>query len=463
MRLGKSQESFGYFWLPESSDTKVPGILRATDLGSVTLDLLGTFADLASELASTSSVVRRIVGALEDGTPVTLDNCHYENRKLSLGGGISRIRIHVSLLLRGAIFEPDEEVKFSRLKFSFECLDEWLSVSGLSASESEDLRKASISFSVPDGIAAQLPDGVSLAVEFNWTIPGRPMIREAKLTQKAYITLASRETRPLEYFQKLAHRLNNFFCLASDTTASLDFIAGFAPDIADELDNGARIELPVQLIYESIPTAASPPKFDFQKILLPYSAIADDLERILSEWLLNYEKFEPAFGLYFASRRRAHGYLESRFLSLSQGLETLHRRSSDETKFPESEYESIKKAILENCPTGYRKWLESKLAYGNEIPLRKRLDRVIEPFATLLGDARKRKSFVSKVVDTRNFHTHYDSKLKRSVANSRELVNICSALEGIFRLHFLQMIGIAPSRIREIAISHRGLRSDLQI
>ena len=177
-----------------------------------------------------------------------------------------------------------------------------------------------------------------------------------------------------------------------------------------------------------------------------------------AKWVKNYEISEPAFNLYFSTKSGGQKYLDGKFLSLAQGIETLHRRNSQETQMPEEEFSTLKDKILKAIPNQKQnEWIKTKLEYANELSLRKRIKQMIEPFKDLFGNAGKRNSFISKVVVTRNYLTHYDSNLESEAAHGEELWKLYRKLEALFQLHFLQLIGMDIESIKSIAKENKDL------
>lgn len=82
------------------------------------------------------------------------------------------------------------------------------------------------------------------------------------------------------------------------------------------------------------------------------------------------------------------------FLSIVQGLETLHARTSGEALDSPEGFADRVERILAGCPEEFREWLAEELAYTNRPSLRTRLRRMLKPFATQFGNADARKQFV---------------------------------------------------------------------
>ena len=315
MRISEPIEISGYFWLPERPDQRLPGVLHVSETGKTTLEVIGVFGDAIAALTDSSPDLRRVVGVVENGDLVTLEHCFYTNRNVSFGG-LSKSTIYANFFLRGVQYDEDEPILFSKFSFSLEGLDEWLSITGLRVEHNWEEKSASIHFNPPKEIVYQLPAGMALAFTFGWTLPGAPIVMEAKITQKAYITIKSESLRPIEDFLALVFKVNNFLCFAINETVSLDSATCYSRDITRDVADGEKREVPIKLYYQSRPLSDTRPKISWHNMLFRYGQVANQLEAILKNWLSNYETSEPAFNLYFASKAGAHKYLDGRFLSL---------------------------------------------------------------------------------------------------------------------------------------------------
>lgn len=440
----------------------MPGVLRIAETGEATLDVIGIFGETVAVLNETSPDPRRIVGVIENGDLVTLERCFYKKKNISFGG-ISKSTIYANLVLTGVQYDDGEDIVFSKFNFSVEGLDEWLMVSGLRVENNLDDRSASIHFTPPKEMALRLPDGIGMVFTFRWTLPGAPIVTEAKITQKAYISLTSESLRSFDDFLAVVFKINNFFCFATDETVSIDSATAYSYEITRSMGGKKKYEVPIKVYYQSIPFSEVKPKIHWHGMLFRHGDIAAQLETVLSNWLNNYETSKPAFNLYFASKSGAHRYLDGRFLSLAQGIETLHRRNSQKTLMPEKEFKDLVATAIKGCPSRKQRWLETKLEYANELPLRERLRQMLEPFAELYGDIKQRKHFIGKVIDTRNYLTHYDIKLSEKAAGRDELWKLCMKLESLFQLHFLRLIGLSDKTIHALVKNNHALRNKLEI
>jgi hypothetical protein len=232
--------------------------------------------------------------------------------------------------------------------------------------------------------------------------------------------------------------------------------------MAAEQGGGPEKPTEIKVFYQSLPFSERAPKVDRFRMLFGYSQIAASAEEKIRRWFAAYEVFRPALALYFGARAGAHRYLNGRFLSLVQALETYHRRITDERVMDDDVFRKLSADLRDACPEEHRDWLAQRLAYGNEISLAARLRQIIEPFAARLGDDDKRENLVRKFRDTRNYFTHYDKKLEDKAADGAELHALCVIAEAILQLHFLKEIGFTDGEIDSTIAKSDVLKAKLK-
>ena len=150
-------------------------------------------------------------------------------------------------------------------------------------------------------------------------------------------------------------------------------------------------------------------------------------------------------------------------MALVQGLEAYHRRTSDEKRIDEAEFDELVENLVNQCPEEHREWLSGELRYGNEVSLRKRLRSIINPFKDVIGNRAKRNNLIDRIVNTRNYLTHYDLSLESEAAEGQDLWNLCVNMELLFQLHFLQLIGFNREQIDSLLADSIPLRQRSQL
>ena len=449
MRIKEEFKESGDFWLPSEPDRKVHGTLSISDGGTIELEVDGLFNDeIEALLRDRLEPIERIVGDI-DGL-VTLDDCYYKTQTISLGGGRSKSFIHVGRVFTGVGYDEGESPCFNTLTFSVEGIDEWVGISGINVEPHFEESAATISYQLPEDISINLDNGMQLLITFGWTPPGFPVIKEATISQKTYFKLVSEDARELDDFVSVAHKITTLLCFAIDKTVSLDSMEATADNLCQDLGRGQTRLVPVNIYYSSRPYSKDEPKIYQHDMLFRFGQMQNDAGRKINNWIEAYERINPTFDLYFSAQIGTQPYSDARFLTLAQGLEAYHRRTSDEKQMDEAEFEKLVKNLVDQCPEEHREWLSDKLNYGNEVSLSKRLRNIIKPFKDAIGNRTKRESLINKIVKTRNYLTHYDQSLELEAAQGDALWTLCLKMELLFQLHFLQLIGFNREEIDSI-------------
>ena len=458
MRIKEEIKSSGYFWLPSASEHKIPGTLTISDGGNIELEVVGLFDETVegqNRATTDKGAFERIVGNIEKYGLVTLDDCFYKHWH-PFSNGISRSVLHVRKALLDIAYGDREPLVFNALQFSVEGIDEWVGLSGINIDRQIEKRTATITYSPLDEISLNLNNGMKLLITFSWTLPGFPIITEAKVTQKTSFKLVSEQERPLADFTSIAHKLTTFLCFAIDKTVCINQVT------ATLNTDGSESPAPIPLYYESLPYTKEVPKIYPHYMLFTYQAIKEHVEHRINSWLETYKRFEPALNLYFGVTTGGLRYLDAKILALAQGLETYHRRTSNETQMDKRNFESLRQTLNDQCPEEHRKWLSEKLQYGNELSLRQRVKKIIEPFKEFIGDESQQDKLTGSIVDTRNYLTHYDESLKSRAASGDKLIRLYLKMEAIFQLRLLQELGFTQTEIKSVFDKSCRLRKKLE-
>ena len=457
MRIKEEFKRFGDFWFPSTPERKVPGILSISDGGSIELEVFGLLSDdMEALLNDNLQSIERIVGHIEKDGFVTLDDCYYKTHKLNSVGRPKSV-ILVSIAFTGVAYDEGESPFFNSLTFSIERIDEWVGISGIEIVSLSEERTATISYQPPEDISLGLSDGMQLLITFVPGLSNDLILNEARITQKIYFKLVSQDVRELNEFLSVVRKITTFLCFAIDKTVSLDGMWAASNDLCQDIGDGRTKLIQIGIYYRRQSYSKDEPKIYRHDMLFGFKEIQNDAENIINKWIEAYEQIPPAFNLYFSATTGSQTYLEDRFLTLVQGLEVYHRRTSDEKQMDEAEFNELFNSLIAQCPEEKRKWLERKLNYGNELSLRNRIKRIIEPFNDIIGDRKRRKELINNIVDTRNYLTHHDQSLE-SKGTSEQLQSLCLKIELLFQLHFLQLIGFSREQIDSIVANCRGLQ-----
>ena len=429
MRIKEEFKRSGNFWLPSVPDRVLPGTLSISDGGSIELEVSGLFSndEMEALLNDDWQSVERIVGHVEKDGLVTLDDCYYKTGTISLIGGRSKSLIHVNRAFTGVAYDEGTCPFFNTLTFSVEGIDDWVGISGIKVGLQPEEHTATISYQQPADVALNLNNGMQLLIIFDWTFRGSPITKEAGISQQIYFKLVSQEARELNDFVSIAYKITTFLCLAIDQTVSLDSMSATSDNLRQDDGKGSTRMIPINIYYSSRPYSKDEPKIYQHDMLFRFGQIQNDAEKIINNWIKAYERIDPAFNLYFLAKMGVQPSLEAKFLALAQGLEACHRRKNG-----------------------------GKASFGD------RIESIIEPFEDIIGDQTTREGLISRIVNTRNYLTHYDLSLESKAAKDEGLWSLCLKMELFFQLHFLQLIGFSRGEIDSIMANYKQLRQKLQ-
>ena len=469
MRVPEPIETPGFFWLPEKPENRVPGTLHISDSGEVGLEATGLFRDHRAIMEDYGMEVEgpveyerpnlnRIVGIVENGGLVTLDGCIPQREQF--GTGLSKSFFHASLAFIGSNYGAEDEVTFSKFVFSCDGLDDWLSISGFCLEIDPENKRYSIHYHYPGKIPLTLLSGIELNFDFDFSFPTVSFpTTETSVSQKARVIMISNEPQTLGYFLSLISKICSFLSLATDQNVSIDSMTGYPEK---EVGNSEMRQVSVGVYGKIGHHSEKKPSTSWHEMLFTYANVGGQLEQALARWLESYDRFGNAFNLYFASRSDAYQNLDVKFLQLVQGIEVLHRRSSKEKLMPEDEFRKFKADIVSDIQDDdKRSWLKEKLAYANELSLRERVERIVEPFACLLGDEDECRAFAGKVASTRNYLTHFSKGNEKRAASGEELWYLHRKLEALFQMHLMRRIGFDDKSIEFMARENDVLRAKL--
>lgn len=451
MQVKEEFKKIGYFWLPAIPDKRIPGILSILDGGRIELELFGVFEGIDIY----QKQIERIVGHLEEAGFVTLDDCYYTRRFFSPDTSrtfedISIASISVNRVFIGAAYREGVIPCYDTLTFSVEGIDEWVGISGIEEKYQFEKNSANISYELPADIPLNLDNGMELSIAFAWN--PREIVNKSKagIIQKTLFHLVSQDARELEKFTSIAENITTFLCFAVNKIVSIDSMSATINDHGQDIREHHTEEFPIDvgIICHSWPHSKDYPEVHPAYFLFGYVDIQSKAESIINKWIKGWEQFQPAFHLYFWTQIRKHPYIESVFITLTQGLEAYHRRISDEKQMNDDDFKELVANLVEQCPDEKREWLKGRLAYGNELSLRQRLKRLIEPFKDVFGNKEKRKALIDKIVYIRNNLTHYDPSSVS--ADIDEIWSLCIKIELLFQLHFLLLIGFSEEEIGSI-------------
>lgn len=437
----------GNWWLPDNPEKKISGTLKFTLGERAVLDLTGSFTDKSLGKTLEPEI---ILGTSASGEYITLHKCLETKTSFSFQGDrISSFDAHIVFL--GVHFQKPEDIKFKSISLHYLHLDEWTDISGFEIQYPTPDKAVLIKYKLPVSIEASIDDEQKLYIIFEAVHPvlfsGQ---KKVKIEQKTYIKIETQAEKSFDEYREIASMIQYFLSLGVMEPVYPLIIKGKTEVNRIMSEDGIRYP-PVKIFYQ----LSNVPKVS--KTLLPYDMlftfkdISDRFEGFLKNWIRKADLLRPVYDLYFGTLYNPKMYLQHRFLSLIQAIESYHRRVKKNYELPEQEHNKRIVKILNAVPEEHKKWLEVKLAYSNEPTLRRRLKEILDNYPKIVNKfIRDKESFIQKVVDTRNYLIHYDAILKERSVETEEIYHVAQKLKILLEACLLTEIGFGLDEIKKL-------------
>lgn len=280
------------------------------------------------------------------------------------------------------------------------------------------------------------------------------LVSEISVKTSAYLRIGANKPQQLEWF----------FAQLTKATTLLSFLAGspMAPDQISVTLADSDVEADVLVALREAKYCDHEHLHDF---FMLRNEMECDLGAAFSKWFELYDSVALPSQLAASVLNSKELWLHVEFLSLMQALEGFHRSTMLGTYTSESEYERIR-AALTNCipkevSDDHKASLKSRIKFGNEVSLRKRLDGLIQRLPTelreqILGGT---GTIPQRWVDTRNYYTHWDPASRENVLDGLGMHRAGVRLRLLLRVLYLDLVGIPASAL---AKSLRNANSESQ-
>jgi len=427
----------GIWWISNQPDKRIPGILTFIPEEGAILDLMGSFRD-SPDLENIQKI-EIIHGLTSTGVTITLYKCEERTFQIHSPGFLIS-SYNVNFVFINIHFSKSEDIKFKKVYVHFSHLDEWVSISGIDIDFNPENREVNINFRVPDPITVPVGENYKILIKFEPNFPSLfPVQNEACVKQKAFIGIEFIGEQHFAEYKKMIYLLQIFLTLGVSEPVYPLKIRGF-------IESSSQ---PIEICYQTL-YRRSVKKLHPLQMLFSYIDIFEKFPIYIKNWFNKANLLSPVYNLYFGVVYNPNMYLEHSFLNLVQAIEAYHRRIMENYELPEEEHRNRINKILENTPEEYKKWLQEKLAYSNEPSLRKRLKYILGKYSNIIGFLNDKKSFIHKVVTTRNYLIHYDKNLEKESLRGIELLKTTQILKTLLEICLLDEIGLETDKIKNL-------------
>lgn len=440
----------GEWYLPDEPGNKVSGRLEYR-AGRIELQLQAALQPLHGDIrvGDRRGSYDEVHGATEEGEAVTLLTVQRISVSIRFGSGGLRQPERCSA--RMAIFggHAGGDTVYKRMRFRVPALQVWLARPAIHDEQIVDAggevgRQTFHILGLTKESCAIPSIGATLEWQYSRTGNADPYT-SVSATVSGWFVIVPDAPRDVRWY--LEQR--------ETTVAMLSLLAG-SPMAADCMTAAYDEELMSLDILVANPAVT---RFcthkDPEDFFLPKSLLGDSWREVITKWFeVQARVLEPRH-LALSVLNSESLWLHVEFLSLMQALEGLHRALHTGLYVTDEDYEPVKKALGDAIPAGlgsdHKDALRSRIRYGNQVSLRKRLAELVgtlsEPIrlAILGAIVQLPRSWI----DTRNYYTHWDETLKENVLDTQGIFDANVRMRHLLRVLYARLMGVPTSAIEQ--------------
>lgn len=446
----------GEWFLPSVPEHQVPGVLKWE--GHASLQLNGSLELIRSGSFEALSIARHPVvhGVTTSGHRVTL--LHVQKTGSGLHMGSAGVRFPANYRSSWIVVGDHvmEDTLYGSARFEVPGMDLWLNRHWFTANIDKEF--VSVVMRKPEADIVEI-ESIEADVELALQVMTGPFGPNA-ITGRSVGTVTTRPKtkRSAEWHLDQMGKVLSLMAMVGGTS--------FAPrKIQLKIGDGAPLDALVALRASK--------ECHLQKHHEFYMLSSDaglDVDKLVRSWFDLFEQLEMPIQLTLSALASDELWLHLEFLTLMQCLEGFHRASYPGLYMGRDDYEAVAAAVASAIPADlspdHRRSLKSRIGYGNEISLAKRLGDLARQLdasliSYLLGGNGK---VPQRWIDTRNYYTHWDEASRDKVLRNSELHHVNARLRHWLRALYLDRIGVPHDKILKAAQGgHKDSQFLLQI
>lgn len=464
----KEFEIKGYF--SESPDditskNNLSGILHYSPR-EIVLELFGEFEEEAGNPFGFSKYLEKIYGFSNNGEVLILNTYGEPMANLSYPGfPITKYRVKnfkiykvfyqglenfdgSSKVFRDLINKLDSE-EIERYQFSFEHIEEWIGKSLVNVKHGEN--KTIFESAVDEYQSTNvLIESLKMNFEDTATLHSSFTTKSFRSDYLIKLTSADLDRRYFDEYYQASRKFKDFVEILSNIPLSftnIEFLVHY------KMVKEKRLPLITGKFFVQHDRKSKKWKINSQQDI-SLRKLGGDFEQILNQW---FDKSEELEFIVRQFSKNLHGdlYLEDQLVDAIRNLEVYSRNfknfkipqslSDVEEKARQSLIDFINTHILEGLRKKFRGKLSSK---AKEPKLAERLKNLFDSIDEVNQDKifsdRDRDLLIKKLVDTRNYFTHGDSKEKYSelITDINEMYETKLLLQEVLRYYIYQELGM---------------------
>ncbi|MGH6710926.1 MAG: HEPN domain-containing protein, partial [Bradyrhizobium sp.] len=278
-------------------------------------------------------------------------------------------------------------------------------------------------------------------IEFKLSAMGSPAHSKATITASGWLYIRPNTSKALNWYLDQVWKATALLSLFAE--------APMPPDRMELKVKDHGFALSVLLGRSSVKYCSHSEHHDF---FASRTRLGDELPHVVATWFEKFPQVEKPVDLALSTMASEELWLHVRFLSLMQSLEGLHRALLPGLYLDSVQYVPVLNLLVEAIPKSlgqdHRASLVSRLRYGNEVSLARRLAQLIE---LLPIELRKRIVGSEKIprswVDTRNYYTHWDDALLSNTLEGQAMYDVSVRLTVLLRVLYLNVAGVGADTL----------------
>jgi hypothetical protein len=392
-----------------------------------------------------------IHGITTEGKAVTLIRCFDRFTRGSLSSAPRSVEIFANAVIVGFHCDRPDPL-LSSAAASLRHMKEWWGRSGIQADESVRWPDLAVRYTSEPPLVVH--DDGAFRVSIRSTPSGVFGRNKASLIEDVRLEIHATRPTGLSGFQRIVRAWRDFLsiaCLSFCDTVELSLVS---PLKEGGLGRGVFYAIPIYRDRERCVASASP------FMLFRFKDIEQRAPEMLGGWLSQSEKLHQVRALYF-SGVYGGGFIEGKFLALTQAAEAFHRRCypglyMDKARFETEVLEPLKAAIPMSVTHDLRESIGTRLHFANEYSQRRRF-RILfaehrDVLRVLVEDP---EAYVAPIVNHRNEFTHFpppqaDATEAPRARDPERVLLYNWILRLLLESCFLRVMGFSEDEVRSL-------------
>ncbi len=436
-------------WKIPGEETWYNGTLQFSPESGTTLEIFGTFnSGLLNRETKTI-----ILGETNKGDITLVDN-YYKTTRHSFESDVTIGIYKPNFIIVGHHFESFESIQFQKITFKTFNLFEWFDISGLNHS----IKKTtfSVEYSKPPQLSFEYFDGCKGVIDFHYSASLEGIANKTEIEEACSVTFEYAEKRKFKDILMDVYTFNGFVTFV---TFEQSYPLSISFSDIEYIKEGKPKTIKCSYDNPTYGTQYKPRRKG--EHLIDYSDIKDDFSSLIKNWYKRNQEIKPVFSLMLYSFKDKLKFSEDKFMDIVRAVETFHRRTTNCTKMPKEEFESMVQRIYSKVDPKDKQWLvkQNAFTYQNEFSLKNRLLDLFAryPSSYLEDKTPNIKRFCVQVVDSRNYYTHYNADKESNALKGKELFELNQNLKALLITCICKDIGLNDS----LLILEHGLRRNL--